>query len=151
MERVAAALALDDAKRLAAALAEVAAEEVNARAAFAERVRARYALLGEKPAKPARATTATGAAPKPRVAAGRAPGHEIDVVPPLDPRSLIPLYGDALPNRLAAYSVRALWQMAKLLAPDVGEKAPPLKSGHDVMLAYVLRHVQGVRVMPTRS
>jgi hypothetical protein len=142
---------LDDAKRLATALMEVAAEEVVASPAFAERVRARYALLGEKPMKVTVGGSRAGVTPKPHVAPGRTTGHQIDVTLPLDPRDLIPLYGEALPDRLAAYSNRALWQMAKVLAPEVGEKAPTLKSGHATLLEFVLHHVQVVRVQPARA
>lgn len=143
--RAGTALGLEDTKRLAAALAETAADELSLNRDFAARVRARYAELGARPSKavttsprPSAKRTTT---PKPKVSARRTPGERVDIMTPVDPRMLIQLYGDALPERLVAYSPKALVEMARMLAPNKGEKVPTQRSGAEPLIAYILHHV----------
>jgi hypothetical protein len=114
---------------------------------FAARVRARYAELGTRPPKVVSTTTRPSQkrsiTPKPKVSDRRTPGERVDIVTPLDPRTLTQLYGAALPERLAAYSPKALVEMARMLAPSKGEKVPTQKSGAETLITYILRHVAG--------
>jgi hypothetical protein len=144
--RAGTALRLEDTKRLTAALAEIAADELSMNRDFAARVRARYAELGTRPPKVVSATTPRPsqkrtATPKPKVSDRRMPGERVDIVTPLDPRTLTQLYGAALPERLAAYSPKALVEMARMLTPGKGEKVPTQKSGAETLITYILRHV----------
>jgi hypothetical protein len=144
--RAAQRLEVDDAKRLAAALAEVAAEELDVNPAFAGRLRMRYEALRQPPAKRkgiphgGAKKTVGSAGPRPTVAGGRSLGGQVDIVSPLDPHALVPLYGSALSQHLEQYSVRGLSEMAHTLAVEVGERAPAQKHGKPALIAFILRH-----------
>jgi hypothetical protein len=145
LQRATKHLSVEHEKLLAVALTELAVETVLTDRAFAARVQARYNDLNTKPVRmaPPRQprTVKTGAGPKPKLSVGRTPGDHVDIVSPINPRTLVPLYGSNLPAHLAEYSPRALWQMARVLAVQVGKKAPPQTSGAEVLIAYILRHV----------
>jgi|GEM_PF-4462574 len=143
--RVAQRLAIEEIRALSAALAEVAADEVEKNTGFAERVKRRYQEMKAKPSRASQSPKSSlpkRGGPQPRVAAGRTPGEHIDIVSPTDPRTLVPLYGQDLEAHLEEYSVRALWDMARVLTPHVGEKAPAQKSGRAALIAYILRYVR---------
>lgn len=139
-------LGLQDQKFLAVALMEAAADEVVNSPRFAEQIRARYIALTVKPSRERIATRqpasmrGTAGAVKPKVATSRTPGEHVDIVSPLDPRTLVPLYGAGLPAHLREYSIKELSQMARLLAPKAGEKVPPQKAGTAALVAYIVRH-----------
>ena len=143
--RAGTALGLEDIKRLTAALAEIAADELSMNRDFAARVCARYAELNARPPKAVASSPRLSAkrttTPKPKVSARRTPGERVDIITPLDPRSLVQLYGDALPERLVAYSPKALVEMARMLAPNKGERVPTQRSGAESLIAYILHHV----------
>jgi hypothetical protein len=130
---------------LAVALTELAVETVLTNQAFAERVQKRYNELNAKPVRVAQPrqprSVRKGTAPKPKLAPGRTPGSHVDIVSPIDPRTLVPLYGANLPAHLAEFSRTALWQMARVLAGQNGAKAPPKSSSADVFIAYIMRQV----------
>ena len=149
VEHTAERLGLGDQKLLAVALMEAAADEVVSSPRFSEQIRARYLALTVKPSQggtttrqPA-TTRGTSAAVRPKVATSRTRGEHVDIVSPLDPRTLVPLYGSGLPVHLTEYSVKELSQMARLLAPKVGEKAPPQKDGKATLVSYIVRHTAG--------
>ncbi|HEY1391649.1 MAG TPA: hypothetical protein VGF38_24145 [Ktedonobacterales bacterium] len=145
LQRAAKFLAAENEKLLAVALTEVAVEVVLTNQAFAERVRERYDELNAKPVRAAQPrqprSVRTDTAPKPKLAPGRTPGSHVDIVSPIDPRTLVPLYGANLPAHLAEFSRTALWQMARVLAGQTGTKAPPKSSTADVFIAYIMRYV----------
>lgn len=140
-------LHLDDQKVLDAVLVEVASEYVRTSSAFANWVRQRYDVARVKPIR-TRDVTATkrspsvsGQGPKPKVTSRRTPGEHVDIVAPLDPRTLVSLYGANLQAHLDEYSVKTLSEMARMLVPTAGEKAPPQKAGQEALITYILRHV----------
>src|SRR5262245_29752505 len=149
-------LGLDDAKRLAAALAEVVVEELTHNAAFTARVRERYEALA--PRKPAPATPRAKAprAPKalesatPRAPKGeeqlpelvpirRIEGREISLAGPLDPYFLQELYGDAqLARALDRYPLRKLQEAASLVEERHRGTRPAMRTDKEVLIAYIV-------------
>lgn len=144
-------LGLTDQKIVATVLVELAAEQVLASASFARQASARYSDLQPKPREPRAAKVASThprtqsgePTAKPRISARRTPGQHVNLAATLDPRTLVPLYGNNLPNHLQEYSPQALSEMARVLVPGAGEKIPPQKSGKPALIAYILRHVTG--------
>ncbi len=149
--RAAEHLGLADQKIVATVLAELAAEQILSSASFAQQATARYSDLQPKPREPRASKVAStrpiaqSGAPttKPRVPARRTPGQHVNLAATLDPRTLVPLYGNNLPIHLQEYSAQALSEMAHVLVPGAGEKVPPQKSGKPALIAYILRHVTG--------
>jgi len=149
-------LGLDDAKRLTAALVEVAVEELVRSNAFTARVRERYdALAPRKPvptvprpkAPRAAKTVKTATPPRPKgteelpelVPIRRIEGREISLAGPLDPYFLFELYGGAqLARALDRYPLRKLQEATTLVEERHHGTRPALRTDKEAIIAYIV-------------
>lgn len=130
-----AALDLKDLKRLAAALAEAAAEEVVRNRAFADRVRALYAEVPASTRKPPGVT----AFDIDLVPIRRIEGREIDPAAPLDPYFLLDLYGPAqLEKALGLFPLAKLKEASATVERRHPGTKPTNRGSKAALIAYIV-------------
>ena len=139
-------LDIADPKRLASAIVEIAADEAERNARFAERVKTLYAAL--TPAKPVKAATksAKGAKGPKLLPADITPikhveGRPFDIGAPPGPYFLLDIFGPAqLPRVLAMYSVQGL-QDAVAIVQERHPNAKPKGKTKAALVEFLVSHV----------
>jgi hypothetical protein len=135
------ALHADDAKRAAAAVLEMALEEMRRNPGFSLRVRGRYNELA--PAKPRRAssTKAARATRNELIPIKKIEGREFDVTAALDPYFLLELYGaEQFPDALDRHPRSSIEEAVGI----VKERHPGTKPGgrtKAALIEYIVRYV----------
>ena len=142
-QRVAEQQHLTDLKRLAAALAELAAEEVQRNPGFAVRLRGLYEdLAPQKKATTMRGTRAAKSPAKPLTPIKRIEGFEIDPSAPLDPYLQLEIYGaEQLEAALRRHTKANLLEAVEIVQdryPGTG----PRGTSKDALLAYIITNVR---------
>lgn len=150
--RAAELLRLDDIKRLAAAVAEVAADELLRDPDFAQRVRGRYEQLA--PRKPVRTTPRPATAPRRATAAATAsPDDDLVIIKQVDPRNLPQvglvdpyflheIYGaHQLRRALERHPLRKLQEASALVEERNPGTRPTKKTDKAAIVDYIVAHV----------
>jgi hypothetical protein len=142
-QRVAEQQQLTDLKRLAAALAELAAEEVQRNPGFAVRLRGLYEdLAPQTKVATVRATKTAKAPAKPLTPIKRIVGFEIDPSAPLDPYFQLEIYGaEQLEAALRRHTKANLHEAAEIVQ-DRHPGTSPAGTSKDALLAYIIAHVR---------
>jgi hypothetical protein len=143
-------LHLEDTKRLAAAIAEAAADELVRNHAFAELVRGRYGQLA--PRKPVRTTPRT-TTPRPKMTGVTLPdddlipikrieGQRITLAGPVDPYFLHEFYGaHQLRRALERHPLRKLQEASALVEERNPGTRPTKKTDKVAIVDYIVAHV----------
>lgn len=137
-------LAVDDQKRVTAALSEAALDGMRRNSAFVEHVRKLYDDMAPKRAPVARRSATGRAAPGVElVPRKRVVGHDPDPAAPPDPYFLLELYeADQLPLALQRYTVARLREAVKLVkARNPGTK--PKGASGQALIDYIVEYVAG--------
>lgn len=130
-----------DEKRMQAALAEIASEELNRNPAFAVRVRNRYEELAPvKATSPAKASSKTS---KPKlVPIKEMPGFQLDVTRRLDPWFILEYFGPRqLDTALRMQTLSNLREAIAVVEERYPGSAPKGKVTKETAVTYILRHV----------
>lgn len=149
-EQANAALHPEDAKRLAAALVEIAVEELQRNPGFQLRVRSRYDELA--PHKPERARRASGtkktATPvkfrpiEELVAVKRIPGRSFNLGEPLDPYFLYDLYGaEQFRDALWNFPMPKLIEAVEIVQEHHPKTKPRNKRSKEAVIEYLIQYV----------
>ncbi len=150
--RAAEALRASDEKRMAAALAEIAAEEMAHNPSFALRVRSRYEDL-EPPKKPRAAKSlkeprkpklppAPRAATEPLVAIKPSVDYQIDVGRPLDPYETLEYFGARqLPIAFDDQHLTTLRASAAFVEDRFPGTKPKGRATREKLFAYIMQYV----------
>lgn len=132
-----------DEKRMLAALAEIALEEMGRNAGFALRVRGRYEELA-----PQKATRASKALKEPKVQKPKLvpikelPGFQLDATRRLDPWFILEYYGpEQLETALRMQTIGNLREAVALVEERFAGTAPKGKVSKEVAISYILEHV----------
>ncbi|HUY78772.1 MAG TPA: hypothetical protein VMV29_18510 [Ktedonobacterales bacterium] len=153
--RAAEALRATDEKRMAAALAEIAAEEMARNPSFALRVRSRYEAL--EPPKKTRAAKALKdpqkpklppaprAATEPLVAIKPSVDYQIDVARPLDPYEILEYFGaHQLPLAFDSQHLTTLRDSATFVEDRHPGTKPKGRATREKLFAYIMQYVLNV-------
>lgn len=139
-------LQLDDIKVLSVAVAEVAADEAENNARFAERIRAVYQeLLASRKTQPLRQKRGNpDIATVPLIPIAGVSDDDIDPFAPLSAYRLLRTYGPhQLRQALSVYSMTTLKQaLAEVLERNSGTK-PQNRSRKDSVIDYIVEQVAG--------
>jgi len=143
VERVAERQHLSDVKRLAAALAELAAEEIERNPGFAVRLRGLYEdLAPPRKATAARGTRSTKASAKTLKPIKQLEGYDIDPSAPLDPYFQLEVYGaEQLEAALRRHTKSNLLEAVEMVQ-DRHPGTSPRGTSKDALLAYIIAHVR---------
>lgn len=134
--------ALSDAY-VAAALAEVAAEECRRSLRFAEAVRGRANELATQTASPAKPTRGAKSQPLPPLVPIRQLGgyREIDPFKPPDPPFIVQVFGHhQLARALQDYTLGMLKDAAAVIEREHPGTKPVSRSRKDDVIAYIVEH-----------
>jgi hypothetical protein len=148
-QRAAAHMHADDEKRVLAALAEIAVEELERNPSFALRVRGRYDELAPKTVRRQAAPKASQAAKPPKQRKTLVPikeiaGHEVNIARKLDPYFLVEVYGahqlrDALDGQPAT-NLREAVAIVKERNPGTRPSGASLQAMTDYIVQFVIGH-----------
>lgn len=143
-ETTAQALHLDDVKRVAAALAVVAAEEVSRNPSFALRVRSRYDELAPETKRRGSATRLSKPKAPKRVLIPRKTIEtgEVNISAALDPYRLYDLYGeDQFADALREYTLASLKEAVEFVQERHPGTKPRNLSQRESIVDYVVKCV----------
>jgi hypothetical protein len=145
-EAVAQYLELDDARRVTAALAEVAAEEVVRNPSMALRIRTRYEELA--PARKRRTSSTSRSDSKPPKAQRTlvplkiVETGDVNIGATLDPYRLYDIYGaDQLADALDEYTLASLKEAVELVQERHPGTKPTNKGQREPIIQYIVRYV----------
>lgn len=129
-----------DEKRMLAAMAESALDEMNRNPSFAVRVRNRYEELA--PQKKGTSTKGTGRPPKPKlVPIKEFPGFQLDATRRLDPWFIIEYYGvNQLETALRLQTLSNLRKAFTVVEQRYPGTAPSGKASKEEAIAYILEY-----------
>ena len=143
-------------KRLSAAIAEAAAEEIAHNRAFAERVRSLFIEMAPKkpapkPSRPKKKTTLAELTDDGLTPISFGNDHKFDPYSPPDPHFLLKLYGeDQLYKALDRYELSILRKIVARVMEQYPGSKPKNKSNREDMIHYIMTQVLS-GVQPTRS
>jgi hypothetical protein len=139
-------LAADDAKRLNAALMEVAVEELAHNTRFAEQVRQHYEALAPRRPVPTtpRGKTTKGTQPVDveLVPLKRLDSYQVSLIGPIDPYMLYEVYGlHQLALALGQYSLKKLQGASAMVEARNPGTRPAKKTDKAAIIEYIVAHV----------
>lgn len=143
-ETVAQYLHLDDAKRVSAALAEIAAEEAARNAGFALRVRSRYDELAAPSRRRSGSTRVTGPKPPKRILVPLkiVETGEVNIGAALDPYRLYDIYGaDQLADALREHATASLKEAVEFVQERHPGTKPKNKGQRESIIQYLVNYV----------
>ena len=143
-EATAQSLHLNDPKWVAAALAEIAAEEVSRNPSFGVRVRNRYDELAPAPRRRGGASRTTEPTAPKRVLVPRKmiETGEVNIAAALNPYRLYDIYGaDQLADALREYTLASLREAVECVQERHPDTKPRNKGQREPIIEYIVRYV----------
>jgi hypothetical protein len=146
-ERAESILRLTDSKRLAAALVEIAVEEIERNPGFRLRVQGHYSQLApQPPVRAARQQPRSASTAKKRledfVPVKRIPGQSFNVAERLDPYFLYELYGpDQFRGVLSCFDVPRLQEAVQVVQERHPNTSPRNKRSMESLIDYLVQQI----------